>query len=559
MAWELVVTVDGRRKVLWSGDNLTPLVLVSLLTRDISAHNIQEIVLQIILNCPSKSLNMLLTCLVCTYWRYSYVTGTDSSMDVILRAFHGIVTSKSLIPGCSHVCGVVFKKGEIVWTCRECGKNSTCVLCDKCYKNSNHVGHEVYFHVASGNGGCCDCGDEEAWLKEGCCPKHYPKNDNNIDPTSYLSPDLLRGLHAVISELIKVITIYAVGCVKGFNKKSDNIYANRLENELRDTNLDTPIALIGRLHNDDVHSYDDVINALREFFPHKSENEFIQMTTNVDKEGDSLIFTTASMDKNTVSRTLVAADSILGIKAGLLLSVVPQDLYLLDSKIATILAWFKTLGSSNDALRRVITNLLFTDIEELCDATTTTTATYLPIFKMLLPIFSSHNKNQFPNCIPQVLRWMNSESFPDVYIYPFDLCHRNPFAVMMMGSPYLSKSVAKVINDIVVLYQHDRIFKYCFSQNLTILYPAIQVLFNRGIGEEQRTLLGTTVQVYTADSIVNCMSSEGVNSRLLPEFDKPMHVSSVYIAKMMTSTVKFILKDMGCHRSRINDDFLKDR
>jgi len=559
MAWELIVTLNGERKVIWSGDTLTPLMLISLLSRDMTSQNIQEIVVQIVVNSSSKSLGMLLTCLVCTYWRYSYAKGADSSMDVILRAFQEIVSSKSLIPGNSHVCGVIFKKGELVWTCRECGKNETCVLCDKCYKSSNHVGHEVYFHVASGGGGCCDCGDEEAWLKEGCCPEHYPNNDESIDPTSYLSPDLLRGLNAVISELIKIITIYAVGCVKGFNKKSENIYLNRLENELRDTGANGPlITLIGRLHNDDVHSYDDVINALKEFFPDKSEAEVVQMTTNIDKEGDSLIFTTASMNKHVLSRTLVNADRILGTKAGLLLSVVPQELCQLDSKITTILAWFKMLGSSNDALRRVITDVFFSDIEVLCAATTATTATYIPIFRMLLPIFSSNSKNQFPNGIPHVLRW-NSDSIPDSYVYPFDVCHRNPFAVLMMGSPYLSKNVAKVINDIVVLYQHDRKFKYSFSQSLTILYPALQLLFNRGVGEEQRTILGTTVQVYTAGSIVHCMSSEGVSSRLLPEFNKDMHVSNVFISRMMTSTVKFLLRDIGCHRSRANDEFLKER
>ena len=120
-------------------------------------------------------------------------------------------------------------------------------------------------------------------------------------------------------------------------------------------------------------------------------------------------------------------------------------------------------------------------------------------------------------------------------------------------------ALAKVINGIIVSYQHDRKFKYDFSQSLTILYPAIQLLFSRGIGEEERTILGTTVQVYTADSIVNYMSSDGVSSRLLPEFNKSMHVSSVYVTRMMTSTVKFLLKDIGCHRSRVSDEFLKDR
>ena len=70
------------------------------------------------------------------------------------------------------VCGHVFREGEIVWTCRQCGVDDTCVLCEKCFRNSNHVGHDVRFHRSSGNGGCCDCGDFEAWAPAGCCPAH---------------------------------------------------------------------------------------------------------------------------------------------------------------------------------------------------------------------------------------------------------------------------------------------------------------------------------------------------------------------------------------------------
>lgn len=46
----------------------------------------------------------------------------------------------------------------------------TCIICLDCYKNSNHDNHRVVFK--KGGGGCCDCGDVEAWKKEGFCLKH---------------------------------------------------------------------------------------------------------------------------------------------------------------------------------------------------------------------------------------------------------------------------------------------------------------------------------------------------------------------------------------------------
>ena len=42
-------------------------------------------------------------------------------------------------------------------------KDNTCVLCDACFRSSNHQGHEVH---RAAPGGCCDCGDPEAWVAE---------------------------------------------------------------------------------------------------------------------------------------------------------------------------------------------------------------------------------------------------------------------------------------------------------------------------------------------------------------------------------------------------------
>merc|ERR1719162_1012010 len=43
-------------------------------------------------------------------------------------------------------CGYVFKRGDIAWNCRTCQTDSTCVLCDDCFRGSDHTGHEVFFH-----------------------------------------------------------------------------------------------------------------------------------------------------------------------------------------------------------------------------------------------------------------------------------------------------------------------------------------------------------------------------------------------------------------------------
>ena len=71
------------------------------------------------------------------------------------------------------VCQYPFKKNDIVWVCRTCQSDETCVLCHACYSRSDHEGHDVSFYHAQA-GGCCDCGDPDAWDPAGFCDCHGP-------------------------------------------------------------------------------------------------------------------------------------------------------------------------------------------------------------------------------------------------------------------------------------------------------------------------------------------------------------------------------------------------
>lgn len=43
-------------------------------------------------------------------------------------------------------CGKIFSPGDLVYYCQTCAVDSTCVLCQECFTDSNHEGHEVIFH-----------------------------------------------------------------------------------------------------------------------------------------------------------------------------------------------------------------------------------------------------------------------------------------------------------------------------------------------------------------------------------------------------------------------------
>ncbi|KAF2152693.1 hypothetical protein K461DRAFT_286523 [Myriangium duriaei CBS 260.36] len=71
-----------------------------------------------------------------------------------------------------HPCGHIFKPGESSYHCKTCAADDTCVLCARCFAESDHEGHTVFVSVSPGNSGCCDCGDEEAWTRPVHCSIH---------------------------------------------------------------------------------------------------------------------------------------------------------------------------------------------------------------------------------------------------------------------------------------------------------------------------------------------------------------------------------------------------
>lgn len=48
-------------------------------------------------------------------------------------------------------------------------------MCTDCFHATDHDDHNVAFYLAQQPGGCCDCGDSEAWRELLRCPLHPPE------------------------------------------------------------------------------------------------------------------------------------------------------------------------------------------------------------------------------------------------------------------------------------------------------------------------------------------------------------------------------------------------
>lgn len=88
-------------------------------------------------------------------------------------------------------CSRHFKAHELVYRCHDCGFDDTCVICSYCFNKEAHIGHNVTVYNSSGdNGGICDCGDPEAFVRDIKCK-------------AIIDSEMLTGVHEDFDEAIR--------------------------------------------------------------------------------------------------------------------------------------------------------------------------------------------------------------------------------------------------------------------------------------------------------------------------------------------------------------------
>lgn len=144
-------------------------------------------------------------------------------------------------------CGHIFQNGDIIYRCRDCTHDDTCVLCSQCFQDQDHEGHDISFSISKGSGGSCDCGEDESWKTPLSCPRHQKsrnspciKVENNADYST-----VTRKFSEFLNDIVPTL------CT---NPLEISVSANG------QSSPDGPLALV--LFNDEKHSYQDVIAVL---------------------------------------------------------------------------------------------------------------------------------------------------------------------------------------------------------------------------------------------------------------------------------------------------------
>jgi len=149
--------------------------------------------------------------------------------------------------------------------------DKTCVLCVECFKNSSHRFHKYRMGASSG-GGCCDCGDVEAWKRDPFCKIHQVQPPENDDGKGNWPVDLIERTRAVFRQVLW----YA------FNRLTVDAVTSLNTDEF---DFDVFCTI---LYNDEIHTFEQVINTLSRVLKcnQKTSTEFV---TNIDKEGRTIV------------------------------------------------------------------------------------------------------------------------------------------------------------------------------------------------------------------------------------------------------------------------------
>ena len=126
------------------------------------------------------------------------------------------------------VCGSVWGHNDMAYRCRTCEIDSTCAICVPCFQNGSHSSHD-YSIIYRGGGGCCDCGDETAWKREGFCSKH--KGSEQIQP---LSGDLASSVGPVLHALFTCWNnkLLSAESIKDDRSTDASVVLQKMSNEL---------------------------------------------------------------------------------------------------------------------------------------------------------------------------------------------------------------------------------------------------------------------------------------------------------------------------------------
>ncbi|RLM96149.1 hypothetical protein BBO99_00007986 [Phytophthora kernoviae] len=365
------------------------------------------------------------------------------------------------------LCGYLFQRNDIVFNCKTCQSDETCVLCLKCFQNGNHEGHDVFFHRTS-PGGVCDCGDSEAWAPEGFCMYHGKRDGDstaapNSGGASSLPVDLMRVADALFEAIVAFCVEMAKKSMHVFDAESVDTHGREWLQELQQKYQEQGSNGVDerrfhvRICNDDVHSDEDLIRSLTQKRIPKAED----LVRAIDSNGSEI-----------VAQNLILRDALTLMQAlkseGWHVCVV-QDQHIHDEDVLLrVTQWVKAICALSKPLHVHFCNKLF--------ATT-----------------NGQNKE--------------------------------PIQIMFLSDPYFRKDIVLELYELYLKLQGDKDPKLQFSVVFLKVYSRMMLKYFCGVGTREESLFQYGVQILTTPSIVHHLAGLGLLDMLLDTINTALEMA----------------------------------
>ncbi|GFS26777.1 E3 ubiquitin-protein ligase UBR2 [Elysia marginata] len=246
----------------------------------------------------------------------------------------------------SQLCGHNFKNGEPTYSCRDCAYDPTCVLCITCFQKSAHRNHR-YRMSTSGGGGYCDCGDTEAWKSDPYCLLHLPRREESESDSGISLPgEMYSYVQRTFMCMLKFVSTLLTW----------------EDNENMPLGLGSMAAwaqhqpYMCMLYNDEVHTYEQVINTLQRAVD-CTKRQALDYATIVDREGRSCVKYGSHEDCSSVKETIERNTSRHNSKP-LKVEVMRKELCAHQQFALKVLGWLQVVSDKAGSIRRLLCQVL---------------------------------------------------------------------------------------------------------------------------------------------------------------------------------------------------------
>ncbi|KAF1331626.1 E3 ubiquitin-protein ligase ubr2, partial [Globisporangium splendens] len=346
------------------------------------------------------------------------------------------------------MCAYEFKPGDIAWNCRVCQVDETCVMCNDCFISSDHDDHEVFFYYTH-SGGCCDCGDTEAWAPEGFCTSH--KGAQDADPLRFLPHDILVNSRDCLGEVMKFVLDTIEEARFAYVIDEFGIETARQKLALAPSDARYSIVVHYSEYFSNAQEFTTALSLAHPVLPMKKLDEIVNQRQGIVRS------------KATREEAIELVDALYA--HGVFASIVSNDYKAKLQVLTSLLHWLVSMANLSDGVCRLV-----------CEQ------------------FTLH-------------RYRKNSSYAVADADTSSVNYPSLRAVILADS-FLPKSGSDALHSLLMALLADPSFKKSFAIAFTSSYPQLYREFVAGVGSVSSTILTFGVQFFNRASFVKLLASE---------------------------------------------------